>query len=138
MADLNKLVLTASDYKVLLIIPNGGTFPLKTVDSFSWNNAAEEESIYVIGERDPQANKQNAVKRTGKMTMQVGELSAILMSVGLLEATQITGATLAITALVGGFQRTYSGMNINTESVDVKAKDKQSIVNLDWSALSVK
>lgn len=138
MANLNSLILTAADYKVMLVVPNAGSFPIITADSISWSNAREEETIYAIGEEDPIGAKRNATKYSGKLSMQVGEMSAILQSAGLIDMTQVAGATLAITAVQGGFARTYAGMNINTESVDVKAKDKQSMVSLDWTATAIR
>ena len=138
MAQLNNLVFTAADYKALLIIPGVGSFPLQTIETISYNNAREEETIYAVGTEEPIAAKRNAVKYSGKLTLQNGELSAMLQIAGLVEATQIAGATLAITSVTGGFSRTHSGLNINSESLDIKAKDKQSIVSLDWTALTVK
>jgi hypothetical protein len=138
MANLNSLILTAADFKVMLVVPNAGTFPIITADSINWQIAREEETIYAIGEEDPIGNKRNAVKYSGKFSIQVGEMSAILQSAGLVEMTQIAGATLAITAVQGGFSKTFSGMNINTESVDVKAKDKQSMASLDWTATAIR
>jgi hypothetical protein len=138
MAQLNHLVLTAAEYKVLLIIPKAGSFPILTADSIGWNNAREEETVYAIGEEEPIASKRNAAKYSGKLSMQNGEMFSILSIAGLRDATQIAGATLALTAIRGGFARVYSGLNINVEAVDVKAKDKQSMVSLDWTALSIK
>jgi hypothetical protein len=138
MPNLNSLVLTAADYKVMLVIPNAGSYPIITADALSWQDQAEEETIYAIGERDPIANKQNATKYTGKLSIQVGEYSAILQSAGIVSGVQINNATFAITAVQGGFSRTWSGVNINTASVDVKAKDKQSMASLDWSATGIR
>lgn len=138
MPNLNSLILTAADYKVMLVVPGVASFPIITADSINWSNAREEETIYAIGEEDPIGAKRNATKYSGKLSMQVGEMSAILQSAGLVDMTQIANATLAITAVQGGFARTYSGMNINTETVDVKAKDKQSMVSLDWTATAIR
>jgi hypothetical protein len=138
MPNLNSLILTAADYKVILVVNNVGSFPIITADSINWSNTREEETIYAIGEEEPIGAKRNAVKYSGKLSLQVGEMSAILQVAGLADMTQIAGATLAITAVQGGFSRTYSGMNINTESVDVKAKDKQSMVSLDWTATAIR
>lgn len=135
--NLNQLILTAADYKVVLNLPGVGAFPLKTAETFSWQNAREDETIYAIGEEEPIGEKRNSAKYSGKMSMQVGELSAILQLAGLVEGTQIANATLAITAIQGGFSRVYSGFYINTEGVDIKAKDKQTMANLDWKALTV-
>jgi hypothetical protein len=137
MPQLNQLILTAADYKVILNIPGSGTFPLQTAESFSWDNAREEETIYAIGVEEPIGEKRNAAKYSGKLVLQVGELNAILESIGLTEASQIANATFAITAVQGGFTRTYSGFYINSESVDIKAKDKHSLANLGWNALAI-
>lgn len=136
MANLNQLILTAADYKCVLIV-NNITFNLLTLESISWSNAREEETIYAIGDDEPIGQKRNAVKYSGKLSMQFGELNAVLQLAGYREATQLTDATLAITAVRGGVSRVYSGLSINTEGVDVKAKDKQTIANLDWNALSI-
>lgn len=138
MANLNTLILSAADYKVMLVIPGVGAFPIITADSFSWTNEREEETIYAIGEENPIGAKRNATKYEGSISIQVGEMSAILQSAGLVESTQIAGATLAINAVQGGFARTWSGMNINTESVDFAAKDKQTMASLDWTATAVR
>jgi hypothetical protein len=138
MANLNQLILTAAEYKVMLIIPNVGSYPLLTMDSIGYNNAREEETIYAIGEEEPIGAKRNAAKYSGKFSLQAGELYSIMALAGLRDATQIAGAVLAITAVRGGFARVYSGLNINTEALDVKAKDKQSMISLDWTAQAIK
>jgi len=137
MPQLNQLILTAADYKVILNIPGNGTFPLQTCETFSWDNAREDETIYAIGTEDPIGEKRNAAKYSGKLSLQVGELNAILQSIGLVEGSQIVGATFSITAVQGGFNRTYTGFNINSEGVDIKAKDKHSLANLSWKALAI-
>ena len=136
-ASLNKLIFTAADYKILLIIPGGGSFILLTAEGYGMENAREEEMIYAIGQEEPIGNKRNAAKYSGKLSMQMGEMNAILQAVGLVESTRIASATLAITALAGGFSRTYGNVNINSEALDVKAKDKQTVVNLQWTATSI-
>lgn len=136
MANLNKLILTGADYKIFLSLSTGVTYPLLTVDSINLDIAVEEELIYVVGEEDAQGNKQNARKFTGKLSMQVGEISAILLLNGLTDATRITGATLACTALRGGFQRVLRTCNINTETIDIKRKDKESLCSMNMSALT--
>lgn len=136
MANYNKLILTGADYKIIMVFPGGGSYPLLTVESLSLNAAVEEELIYAVGEEDAIGNKRNARKQSGKINIQAGEICAILLLEGLLDATYISNVTIATTAIVGGFQRTYKNVNINTESIDIKAKDKQSLASLDWTALS--
>jgi hypothetical protein len=137
MPQLNQLILTAADYKVIMNVPGQGTFPIQTAESFSWDNSREDETIYAIGEEDPIGEKRNGAKYSGRLAMQVGELNAILQLLGLVEASQIANITFSITAIQGGFSRTYSGFNINSESVDIKAKDKHSVANMAWKALSI-
>lgn len=136
MPNLNKLILTGADYKIFLALSTGVTYPLLTVESINLDISVEEELIYVVGEEDAQGNKQNARKAGGKITMQVGEISAILLLNGLTDATRITGATLACTALVGGFQRTLRSVNINSETIDIKRKDKESLSSMNMTALT--
>lgn len=136
MSNLNKLILTGADYKIFLSLSTGLTYPLFTVESINLDISVEEELIYVVGEEDPQGNKQNARKFGGKISMQVGEISAILLLNGLTDATRITGATLACTALRGGFQRILRSCNINTETIDIKRKDKESLCSMNMSALT--
>ena len=137
MAQLNQLILTAANYKVLLIVDRV-TYPILTGETISWNIAREQETIYAIGDEEPIGEKRNAAKYSGKLSLQNGEMSAILQVSGYSEATQITGATLAIASTNGLFSQVYGSMNINTAGCDIKAKDKQSIISLDWNALSMK
>ena len=134
---LNKLIFTAADYKILLIIPGVGSFILQTAETYSHDVAREEEVIYAIGTVQPIGNKTNAVSYKGKLSIQVGELNAILQIGGYPEATFIQGATLAVAALNGTYSRTWSNLNINSESTGVKAKDKQTMAELAWTALGV-
>lgn len=136
MPNLNKLILTGADYKIFLALSTGVTYPLLTVDSINLDIAVEEELIYAVGEEDAIGNKQNSRKFTGKLSMQVGEISAILLLNGLTDATRITNATLACTAAVGGFQRTLRSANINTETIDIKRKDKESLVSMNMTAIT--
>ena len=78
MANLNSLILTSADYKVMLVVPGNAAFPILTADSISWTVEREEESIYAVGEENPIGNKRNATKYSGKFSIQVGEMSAIL------------------------------------------------------------
>lgn len=133
----NQLIFTGADFKIFLSISGGATYPLITGDSVAPTTAKEEELIYAIGDEDPIGNKQNARSRKLKISMQLGELQAILDLEGLLDATDIKGATVAITAIQGAFARTYKGVNFNTEGFDIKRKDKETIASMDCTALSM-
>ena len=137
MAQLNQLILTAANYKVLLIVDRV-TYPILTGETVSWNIAREQETIYAIGDEEPIGEKRNAAKYSGKLSLQNGEMAAILQVSGYTEATQLVGCTLAIASTNGLFSHVFGLVNINTAGVDLKAKDKQSIISLDWNALSLK
>lgn len=137
MANLNNIILTAADYKVALNIPGVGVFMLKTVNQISWQDSAENEMIYRVGDEFPIGNKQNAYKFSGKLSIQNGEMFSILQDAGLVSAIQIPNATISVTSLTNGPSITYSGMCINTSGVDVKAKDKETLVNMDWTAIAI-
>ena len=135
MPNYNDLIYTSADFKIVLSITGGGAYSLLTVEELSQNISKEEELIYAVSQQNAIGNKQNAKKITGKLAMQLGEMNAILLLEGLPDATEITNATIAVAAIVGGFQRTYQNVNINTESFNIKAKDKQTVVSTDWNCL---
>lgn len=140
MSNLNQLIITAATYKVILVVPTATgslSFPLKTAASLDWNDTSEGEHIYAMGEEDPIGNKSNANKYAGKLVLQVGELNAILSLCGFNSAIRIRNATLAITALQGGFAKVYKSLNINSDNSSSKAKDKESLTSLDWNAIGV-
>lgn len=136
MADYSSLIYTAAEYKLLLNF-NSVAYPLKTIQDFSISAKVDDETIYAVGEENPIAEKTTGTMYSGKLSMQAGELQALLLSQGLSNATQIRGATLGITAIGGLFARIYGTVNIISEDMDVKAKDKQSIISMNWKALSV-
>ena len=141
MPNLNSIIFTGADYKVVLIIKNGavnGTYPILTAKSLAWADASENESIYAIGQEDPIGEKSNANKYSGKLSLQAGEINAILAIEGFPSAIRIRGAVLAVTALSGVFSKTYSGINFNSANLDVDNKAKESLMNIDFNALSIK
>lgn len=135
MPNYNQLILTGADYKFFLNIPGGGTYPLLTLESMDMDISVEEELIYALSEEDAIGNKTNARQYKGKFTIQVGEILAILALEGFLNATFIKSATIAVTAIVGGFQRTFTQVNITSDNISLKAKEKQSLANCNFTAL---
>ena len=118
-------------------MPGVGVFMLKTLSKISWQEAAENETVYAIGEQKPVGNKQNAYKFTGKFSIQEGEIFNIIQSCGVQSAIQIPNATLSITSLLGGPSYNFKNLCINNSSIDFGAKDKESVRNMDWTALDV-
>jgi hypothetical protein len=136
MPNLNSIILTGSDHKVALMIPGSGVYPILTASNISWEDAAETEMIYAVGSEYPIGNKQNAFSFKGKLSMQNGEMARILNGANLITAIQIPNAVLSITTN-NGPSYTYSGLLINTSSVDVKNKDKESLVSMSWTAIMI-
>ena len=137
MPNLNTLIITAAEYKVALSIPGSGVYMIQTMNNISWSDTAENELIYAVGEENPIGNKRNANKYSGKFALQAGEMYNILQAAGLKTAIQVPSCILSITSISGGPQYTYSGLCLNSSGVDVKAKDKESVVSIDWTAISV-
>lgn len=140
MANLNGLIINSKDYKIVIIIPTAQgslTFPLLTVNGLDWNDASENEEIYAMGSEEPIGNKSNANSYKGKITLQVGELNAILALSGFNSAIRVRGATLGITAITGGYAKVYKNVNFNTDNSSSKAKDKESLVSIDWSSIGL-
>jgi hypothetical protein len=139
MALLNRLIYKASDFKIF--ISSGGalglpgkTLPLLTVETFDYDVKKEDEVIYAIGDTEPIGIKTNSTDYSGKFSVQAGELQAFLLANGFSNATELDGGVLGISSFDGLFGRFFMNLSITSEGFSVKAKDKQSLVNLDWKA----
>jgi len=142
MPNLNQLIINSATCSIWISIPTaanplGQSFQLQTVQTFDFNDGASGELIYAIGQRDPIGNQSNENKYDGKISMQLGELNAILGICGLASAIQINGAQISVAALTGGFRKSYQSANCNTDSSSIKAKDKETLVGLDWLAIGL-
>ena len=136
MANLNQLIYTAADYKITLLFNSIG-IPLQTCQDFSSNIKAEEEDIFAIGQTDLIGSKTNATTYAGKLSAQAGEILTFMRLNGFANTLQIQGATLAIVALGNpALTKIFSGVNVTSEDLNIKAKDKQSLVEMNWKAVS--
>lgn len=137
MPNLNQLILTGGDYKIMLIINGGGSYPILTAETLDYDDSSEGETVWGIGSEDPIGEKSNNNKFSGSLSLQAGELNAILLIEGMKSAIQIRNATLALTAVVGGFSKVWGGVNINKAKGGAKRKDKETLTALDFAALSI-
>lgn len=140
--NLNQLIINSATCSIYIIIPTalrptGQPFPLLTVQTFDFNDSASGELIYAIGQRDPIGNQSNENKYEGKITIQLGEINAILQLCGFSSSIQIANATISVAALTGGFAKSYVSVNCNSDSSSIKAKDKETLVSLDWMAIGI-
>lgn len=138
--NLNQLIINSATCSIWITIPTlDGLLPfqLLTVQNFDFNDTASGELIYAIGYRDPIGNQSNENKYDGKITMQLGEINAILQICGFSSSIQIAGAQIAVAALTGGFQKSYQSININSDSSSIKAKDKETLVSMDFLSIGL-
>lgn len=138
--NLNQLIINSATCSIWITIPTATgnlQFQLLTVQTFDFNDTASGELIYAIGQRDPIGNQSNENKYDGKITMQMGEINAILQICGFSSSIQINGAQISVAALQGGFAKSYQACNCNSDSSSVKAKDKETLTSLDWLAISL-
>jgi len=134
--NLSNLVFTSADYKLSLAIPGAPPVPLNTVESFDYSRKVEGEAVHAIGAIEPIAVKTNTAMYEGKISIQAGELNVFLLANGLLFASQIINATIAI---IGGTELVlaYKGVAITTHDGSIKVKDKQSLITLNFIAQGV-
>lgn len=141
MPNLNQLIISSQTCSIVLTVPVAvgppKTFPLQTVQTIDFNDTAEGELIYSIGNVNPIGNKSNANKYDGKISLQLGEINAILAICGFSSSIQIQNAQLAIAALTGGFVKSYKSININSDSSSIKAKDKETMTSLDFLSIGL-
>jgi hypothetical protein len=138
MATAQNLIVSAAQYKSVLTLNNKLPFLLLSLEEISFDATREHEYFYAIGQQEPFGQNRNAATFAGSMTLQAGEFATILKAAGLVEGTQIEGATLAITSLnVAGIQYVFNELCINSQGLSVKAKEKDSKISLKWNALSV-
>lgn len=135
--NLNQLILTGANYKVVWMLPSGNIYPILTAEMIDWDESSEGETIHAVGEEDPIAEQSNANKYSGKFSLQTGELTQILRLEGLNTAIAIRNSTIAITGLKTAFKKTFAGVNINKSSGGAKNKDKQTLTGLDYAAISI-
>jgi hypothetical protein len=143
MALLNRLIYKASDYKIF--ISSGGsvglpgkTLPLLTVETFDYDIKKEDEVIYAIGDEEPIGIKTTASSYEGKFSVQAGELASFLVANGFTNVTELTGGVIGISTFDGLFGRFFMNISLTSEGFSLKAKDKQSLVNIDWKAQKMK
>jgi hypothetical protein len=133
--NLNRLIYTSSDYKLALSC-NGVTVPLSTLESFDYGAKKETEYIHVIGDDEPVGLKTNTSTYPGKLSLQAGELELLLKALGFMYATQITNATVSIVSFDGNVSKILKSVVFDSHDGSVKAKDKHSLITLNFNSLS--
>lgn len=137
--DLSSQIFTAADYKIIFTLNNGTTYNIQTALSIDMSIDRENEDIFAVSTTEAIATKRNNAKYSGSLEIQVGEFTKILALSGFVEGTQIENAMLSIISITGTpiFARVFQNLNINSESISIKAKDKDSKVSLKWNARAV-
>lgn len=138
--NLNQLIINPALCSIWITIPTADipfATQLFTVQTMDFNDVSEGELIYAIGQSDPIGNQSNVNKYDLKITLQLGEINALLAICGFSSAIQIRGAQLAIAALTGGFAKSYQSINCNTDTSSIKAKDKETMTTLDFLSIGI-
>src|ERR1700748_3973816 len=105
MGQYQQLIINSATCSIVLSVPTAKgqlVFPLLTVETFDFNDKSSGELIYAIGQADPIGNQSNENAYDLKITLQLGEMSALLALCGFTSAIQIRGAQIAVAALLGG------------------------------------
>ena len=131
--NLNGLIYTSANYKIVLII-NGTPYPILTATKLSTKINKEEEMIHAIGQETAIGAKTNAKTLKGNIELQAGELYLILKTQELTDATDIQGAQLALATLDLNVHQTFSGVSFTSQSLDIAAKAKQTLIPCDFIA----
>jgi hypothetical protein len=137
MPNYSKLYYSAAEYKIFLSVANGTTAPLLTVSDFEDNEKIESEPQHVVGEIDPVAIKVNGRTFTGKLTAAAGEMEILLQANGLSKYTDIQNANIIVSSFDGIIVKRIIGVFINSKSLPIKAKDKSTLISLDYEYLDV-
>lgn len=134
--DFNKLIFTSSDY-LMAVSVNGVTAPISVLESFDYGAKKEVEVIHRIGSDEPAGVKSNASTYPGKIQMEAGELELFLKALGYVFATQVIGATVSVVTPEGDIVKVFRGCVFGTHDGSVKAKDKRSLISVEFMATSV-
>jgi hypothetical protein len=137
MPNYGSLIITAAEYKVALNVPGVAAFPILTVNEIGWTETQEGELIYAVGEVNPIGNKGNAIAVKGKITIQEGELAALLAASGVNSVVYLPSCTISVVSLQNAASYTFTNIVFTSSAISVKAKDKESMRNIDFTALAI-
>jgi hypothetical protein len=103
-----------------------------------------EENIYAIGNEGKIAVKTTGTDIKGKLEVQAGELYTIFNSLLITNGTQIKNAIITIASIgsvsnptIPVFRQVISGVNITSDAFDIKAKQGDSKISLNYTALNI-
>lgn len=137
--NLNRLIYTSSDYKLVLSAANAAgvnvTVPLNIVESFDYGSKKESEYIHVIGTDEPQGLKTNTSTYPGKISIEAGEMEIFLAALGFVFATQVKDATISIVTFDGVLLKIFKSCVFTSHDGSVKAKDKRSLLTLSFESI---
>lgn len=135
MANQNGVIYTAADYKISWTV-NGTNYQLQVVESFDWGSKLESEYIHTIGTKEPVGLKTNTFTYPGKFQIENGELEKMLIEQSLIDATHAEESIISIVSFDGNYKRTFESVVIESNDNSIKAKDKRSLVSIDFKAIS--
>ena len=137
MPNYSKFYYSAAEYKIFLSVANGTTAPLLTISDFEDNEKVESEPQHVVGEIDPVAIKVNGRTFTGKLSISAGEAEVLLQLNGLSKYTDIQNANIIVSSFDGIIIKRIIGVFVTSKSMPIKAKDKATIIAMDYEYLDI-
>lgn len=140
MPNLNGLVVRASDFKVAITIPGPPAFAsvFLTWENFSDTEDSKTAQIYAGGTDEAIAIKNSEFKYSGRLSIQYGEWSAFMALNGANSVMVLPIAILSVVALNGTFIDVFTGVKFKSRQTDRRRSELETLVNLDWLALSKK
>ena len=135
---LQKLILSASEYKIHFDFSSAGKYDITTTIRIDYTEDAESEHQFAIGSFYAIGVKSNGAKITGTIEFQAGELALLLKNAGVSKTLLINEATLAITSIgaTPAFSKTISNLIFTSENLalDNKAKHSPIVCKFDGIA----
>lgn len=134
--NFNRLIYAGSDYLIALSV-KGIPYPLPLVQEMGYNAKKNADMQYRVGSEEPiEIITSNAVY-SGRIQIEAGILEVILLANLMSSANQIRDAYVTIISTTGVLVKIFTGVCITNYDGSIKAKDKRSLVSLDFTALSI-
>jgi hypothetical protein len=134
--NFNPLIYTGGDYIVALSIKNV-PYPLILLQEINYNAKKNINYEYKIGSEEPIEIITSNATYSGKIQIEAGVLEIILIANQISAANQIRDAYITIISTAGVLLKMFQGVCITNYDGTVKAKDKRSLITLDFNAIGI-
>jgi hypothetical protein len=133
---LNAIIYPGDKYYIAIIV-NKIPYPLWLVEELSYDSKKQVDVIYKVGSEEPIGVKTRNATYSASMTIEAGYLDIILKANLYSAATQIKECTISVITFAGTILKVYEGCWVTSSEAGIKAKDKRSLVKLNFEATSI-